>query len=451
MRFAVVGSGVAGLGAAWLLARQHEVVLYEQSALVGGHSNTVRARAYGQDIDVDTGFIVYNEANYPDLTALFGHLNVATDKSDMSFAVSLGDGAFEYGSGDLAFLGQPGNALDPRFRRMLADLLRFNRLGKQLARDLPAGDVVLLDWLQENRFGAYFIERYLLPLAASIWSSSLGEIGKFPLRQLVIFFAEHRLFHVWRQRRWRTVRGGSRRYVERLAAPLQASARLGCGVAQIERSTHSVKIRDKTGHVDRFDQVVLACHADQALAMLAEPTALERHVLAAFRYAPNRTLLHTDARLMPQRRRVWSSWNYVTPQVQPDAPIAVTYWMNRLQNIPQRYPLFVSNNPVCEPAADKVLAQFDYSHPLFDRAAFAAQPELSRLQGAHRTWFCGSYFGFGFHEAALASGLDVAEALGVRRPWAGEKDRRPISIMPPLPETLPLPGLEPALRRTDET
>jgi predicted NAD/FAD-binding protein len=440
MRIAVIGSGVAGLGAAWLLAQQHEVVLYEKSTRLGGHSNTFRAHAYGRDIDVDTGFIVYNRANYPDLTALFAHLAVATESSDMSFAVSLGDGAFEYGSGDLAVFGQPANLLDPRFRAMLRDLLRFNRLGLGLARELPPADMLLGEWLARHRLDGWFAERYLQPLAASIWSSSLDDILRFPLRQFVDFFAEHRLFNIWRQRRWRTVSGGSRRYVEKLAGPLLARARLGHGVERIERSTHSVKLRDSAGQVDRFDQVVLACHADEALAMLDQPTPLERRILGAFRYAPNRTVLHTDAGLMPRRRRVWSSWNFVAPldrTAQADAPIAVTYWMNRLQNIPRRWPIFVSNNPGRQPDPAAVLGEFAYTHPLFDRAAFAAQAELARLQGAHRSWFCGSYFGYGFHEAALSSGLDVAEALGVRRPWANEPRRTrksgKIGIAPPLP------------------
>jgi predicted NAD/FAD-binding protein len=457
MRIAVIGSGVAGLGAAWLLAKQHEVVLYEKNARLGGHSNTVRAQVHGQSIDVDTGFIVYNEANYPNLTALLAHLDVATEKSDMSFAMSLGQGAFEYGSGDLAIFGQPGNLLDDRFRTMLRDLLRFNRLGQALARQLPPADVTLGDWLAHHRFGAFFTERFVLPLAASIWSSALREMADFPLRQFVAFFDEHRLFSIWRQRRWRTVSGGSRHYVEKLAAPLQHTTRLAQAATRIHRTAFGVEIRDAAGHVDRFDQVVLACHADEALAMLAEPSALERRVLGSFRYAPNRTILHSDASLMPRRRRVWSSWNFVADELRPEAPIAVTYWMNRLQNIPRRWPVFVSNNPGRDPRDDSVLAEFAYSHPLFDRAAFAAQADLSRLQGVDRSWFCGSYFGFGFHEAALASGLDVAEALGVRRPWSGGAARgkagRQIGIASPLPlpETLPgLPSVSPALSRADD-
>ncbi len=454
MKIAVIGSGVAGLGAAWLLSKQHEVILYEKNTRLGGHSNTVRADVHGQSIDVDTGFIVYNEANYPDLTALFKHLDVATDKSDMSFAMSLGNGAFEYGSGDFAFFGQPSNLLDRKFHAMLGDLFRFNKLGQALARDLPPADLSLGEWLAQNGFGDYFIQRFLLPLAGSIWSSSLSEMEKFPLRQFVNFFAEHRLFNIWRQQRWRTVSGGSRRYVEKLAAPAQATARLKSGVAQIHRTTYGVEVCDTNGQHDTFDQVVLACHADEALALLAQPSPLERQVLGAFRYTPNRTILHSDASLMPKRQRVWSSWNFVADTLQPDAPIAVTYWMNRLQNIPKRFPLFVSNNPGRDPAADSTMAEFAYSHPLFDRAAFAAQADLSRLQGVDRTWFCGSYFGFGFHEAALASGLDVAEALGGRRPWAGERKRgKQIGIASPLPlpETLPgLPGPNPAMSRADD-
>jgi predicted NAD/FAD-binding protein len=456
MRIAVVGSGVAGLGAAWLLARQHEVVLYEKNARLGGHSNTVRAEVHGQRIDIDTGFIVYNEANYPNLTALLRHLDVATEKSDMSFAMSLGNGAFEYGSGDLAIFGQPANLLDGEFHTMLRDLVRFNRMGRALAAQPPAADVTLGDWLAHHRFGAFFTQRFVLPLAASIWSSSLAEMASFPLRQFVTFFDEHRLFNIWRQRQWRTVSGGSRRYVEKLAAPLQATTRLSRAAARIHRTAFGVEIRDAAGHADRFDQVVLACHADEALGMLAAPSALERRVLGSFRYTPNRTVLHCDASLMPRRRRVWSSWNFVADTLQPDAPIAVTYWMNRLQNVPRRWPLFVSNNPGRDPASDTVIGEFAYSHPQFDRATFAAQADLSRLQGIDRSWFCGSYFGLGFHEAALASGLDVAEALGARRPWASGPARRAgrqigIASPLPLPETLPaVPSPGPAPSRADD-
>ncbi|MGE0659095.1 MAG: NAD(P)/FAD-dependent oxidoreductase [Reyranellaceae bacterium] len=455
MKIAVIGAGVAGLGAAWLAARRHDVVLYEKEARLGGHSNTVVARAYGREIPVDTGFIVYNERNYPELTSLFAHLGVATQPSDMSFAVSLFDGGFEFGSGNLAVFGQGSNVLDPRFRSMLADLLRFNRAGRRLRGEAALASLTLGDWLQRQGYGDWFADRFILPLAASIWSSSLDEIRGFPLLKFAEFFDEHRLFNIWRQQKWRTVGGGSRTYVDRLAQPFRARARLSHAAVRIERHADHVAVRDASGAWDRFDEVVLACHADQALALLAQPSEAEHAALSAFRYAPNRTVLHTDASLMPRRRRVWSSWNYVADRVDRHGPIAVTYWMNRLQNIDRACPLFVTNNPRRQPAEESVLAEFEYSHPLFDHRAFSAQPALADLQGVRRTWFCGSYFGFGFHEGALASGLDVAEALGGHRPWrpapAGVAPLRPlIDTLPGLGGGGALPGHGPVRGRADD-
>jgi predicted NAD/FAD-binding protein len=456
MKIAVIGAGVAGLGAAWLLSRRHEVVLYEKNTRLGGHSNTIIASAYGREIPVDTGFIVYNEANYPNLTALFEHLGVGSQASDMSFAVSLFDGGFELGSGNLSVLGQPANLFDRRFHRLLADLLRFNRMGKRLAQDAALSNLTLGDWLERQRFSPWFADRFILPLSACIWSCSLEDVRRFPLLRFAEFFADHRLFNIWRQQAWRTVSGGSRRYVEKLAWPVLRTARLGNAALAIERHVDHVRLRDDAGQWDRFDQIVLACHADEALAILgADAAEAERHALSAFRYAPNRTVLHTDLNLMPRRRAVWSSWNYVARQPSRQGPIAVTYWMNRLQNIDPTCPLFVTNNPTDDPAADRTLAEFDYSHPLYDHRAFAAQELLPQLQGKRRTWFCGSYFGFGFHEGALASGLDVAEALGVMRPW--KEATAEVAPKRPLADTLPgltgggaLPGRGPVRGRADD-
>lgn len=456
MKIAVIGAGVAGLGAAWLLSRRHQVVVYEKNARLGGHSNTVVAKAHGRDIAVDTGFIVYNEANYPDLTALFSHLGVRTEASNMSFAVSLFDGGFEFGSGNLSVLGQPSNLLDPRFLRMLRDLFRFNRLGRRLTQNPALANLTFGDWLERQHFERYFIDRFILPLCACIWSCALEDMRRFPLLKLAEFFAGHRLFSVWRQHAWRTVSGGSRQYVAKLARPIEDTARLAQAAVAVERHVDHVMVRDASGYWDRFDQVVLACHADEALALLGPDAGeAERQTLSAFRYAPNRTILHTDAALMPKRRAVWSSWNYVATAPDRTGPLTVTYWMNRLQNIDRTCPLFVTNNPARMPDDKTVLAQFDYSHPLYDHRAFAAQASLADLQGKRRTWFCGSYFGFGFHESALASGLDVAEALGMGRPWraksaAGAPRRPPADALPGLAGGGALPGHPPLRGRPED-
>jgi predicted NAD/FAD-binding protein len=456
MKIAVIGAGVAGLGAAWLLSKRHEVVVYEKNPRLGGHSNTVMARAYGREIPVDTGFIVYNEKNYPNLTALFEQLGVRSEASNMSFAVSLFGGGFEFGSGNLSIIGQHSNLFDRRFHRMLSDLLRFNWRGKRLVHDAALANLTLGDWLERQHFEAYFVERFMLPLCACIWSCSLDEMRRFPLLRFAEFFADHRLFSIWGQQAWRTVKGGSRQYVEKLAWPILRTARLGNTALAVERHIDHVMLRDDAGQWDRFDQVVFGCHADEALAVLGgDASEGERETLSAFRYAPNRTILHTDSALMPKRRSVWSSWNYVAETPSKHGPIAVTYWMNRLQNIDRKCPLFVTNNPVLEPAQSNVLGEFNYTHPLYDHRAFAAQPRLAQLQGKRRTWFCGSYFGFGFHEGALTSGLEVAEALGVARPWketlVDTTPKRPlIDGLPGLAGGGPLPGHAPVQSRAED-
>jgi predicted NAD/FAD-binding protein len=448
VKVAVVGAGVAGLGAAWLAQQSHEVVLYERDARLGGHSNTVDVPAPGGPIAVDTGFIVYNEPNYPNLAALFAHLGVATDWSDMSFAVSLDGGRYEYGSGARGFVGQRANIANPAHWRLLREIGRFNREAPHLlaaaADDLS---LTLGQYLHANGFEQCFAQRYLMPMAGCIWSAPMRQMLDYPAQTFVRFFSNHGLLRIAGQLRWRTVRGGSRSYVGKLAADLRASMRPGHGVERIVRRGARVDVRDSAGQWDSFDRVILACHGDQALAMLEQPGDAERRILGAFRYAGNTAVLHGDAALMPCRRRVWSSWNYVAREGDWDAPASLTYWMNRLQNIDRAFPIFVTLNPPAAPRADRVWGRFAYAHPLFDRAALEAQRDLATIQDVDGLLFCGSYHGYGFHEDALASGLDAAEALGARRPWkvpqgrrmTGTADRTPARILP-----LPVAVQEPA-------
>jgi predicted NAD/FAD-binding protein len=436
VRIAVIGSGVAGLGAAWSLSAQHEVVLYERDRRFGGHSDTREAVVDGHPIAVDTGFIVYNEPNYPDLTALLSYLGVATEWSDMSFGVSLGGGRYEYGSGWLSFLGQRSNLANPAHWRLLREIARFNREAPALLARAEDGALSLGRYLDERGFGAPFTDRYLLPMAAAIWSASMRDMLAYPARTFVRFFANHGLLRVAGQLRWRTVSGGSREYVARLVEPLRSRARLGVGATRIERDGSGVRVRDTAGQWDRFDRVIVATHGDQALALLGDASARERQVLGAFRYTANAAVLHRDPSLMPRRRRVWSSWNYVADDGAIDAPASLTYWMNRLQNLGAAPDIFVSLNPTRPPAAELTMAEMRYDHPLFDRAALEAQRALPALQGEGGVFFCGSYAGYGFHEDALVAGLDVAERLGARRPW-----RRPETGRPPLAEAPHLPDL----------
>ncbi|MBL6617118.1 MAG: FAD-dependent oxidoreductase [Reyranella sp.] len=438
MRIAVIGAGVAGLGAAWLLSRGHEVVIYEREGRFGGHACTVDAPSAGDSQPVDVGFIVFNERNYPNLVALFDHLGVPTEASDMSFAVSLDQGRFEYGSSFSGFLAQRRNMVRPSFLRMTHDILRFNRLAPRLLAQCEDLDVTIGDFIERARLGAAFRDRYLVPMAACIWSTPLGRMLDYPAQTFVRFFNNHGLLTVGPQLRWRTVSGGSRSYVERIAMPLRQSARLATPASAVRRVARGVEVRDAAGHWDRFDKLILACHADQALTLLTDADARERDLLGRFAYSTNEVWLHADASLMPRRRAVWSSWNYVADSGHRDGPVSVTYWMNRLQNLGDATPLFVSVNPARAPHS--ALQRFSFEHPMYDAAAIRAQRNLHSIQGVRDTFFCGSYCGYGFHEDALSAGLDVAEQLGVRRPWRKPEEHRRIGDPP---RVVAAPGIDP--------
>lgn len=417
---AVVGSGISGLSAAWLLSQGHKVTLYEKLTRAGGHANTVRvARATGPiggDVAVDTGFIVYNPPNYPNLAALFDHLGVSTHESNMSFAVSLDGGAMEYsGSGLNGLFAQRSNLVRPAFWSLLRDLKRFYTTA---AADVAHGaDISLGAYLNEKGYGRAFQEQHILPMAAAIWSAPAQEMRAYPMAAFVRFFDNHELLSLGARAPWRTVTGGSKEYVGRLIQGLGDAVRLDARVVGIDRTPSGVVVRDNHGGAQMYDQVVIATHADEALGLL-EATPRERALLGAFRYTRNRAVLHSDASFMPMRRAAWASWNYTGTTVGDGAALSVTYWMNKLQGLTDAPPLFVTLNPARAPATDSVHASETYMHPLFDRAAMAAQRDLWSLQGENRTWFCGAYFGAGFHEDGLQTGLAVAEDLGgLRRPW----------------------------------
>lgn len=418
MRIAVVGAGIAGLGCAWLLRRHHDVTLFEADDRLGGHANTVEVAGPAGPIAVDTGFIVYNEVNYPELTRLFAHLQVPTQDSEMSLGVSFDGGRLEYAGDTLGGLfAQRRNLAKPGFYRMLADILRFYRQAPRLL-DAPAADGLTLgDYLARGRYGRRFVDEHLLPMAAAIWSCPPARMLAFPAVSFVRFCDNHGLLRVAGRPQWRTVTGGSREYVRRLAAPLFDRVRLSTPILSVRRDEGGVTLRDGAGGTHRFDGVVLACHGDQAARMLDGASAAEASVLGAFRYQPNRVVLHRDARLMPQRRRVWSSWNYMARSGDDARPASVTYWMNRLQALQGAPDLFVSLNPVDEPAAGLVEREFTYDHPVFDVEAVQAQRRLADIQGAGGVWYCGSYCGWGFHEDGLAAAIAVAEALGAPPPW----------------------------------
>jgi hypothetical protein len=415
VNIAVIGTGISGMSAAWLLSQRHDVTVYEQENRLGGHSHTVDAPGA---TPVDTGFIVYNDRNYPNLVALFEHLKVPTKASEMSFAVSVDEGALEYGTTTFGqLLAQKRNVVRPRFWSMLNDLMRFYREAPSFQE---TGDEIasLGDYLDRGRYGRAFQDDHLLPMAAAIWSTPAGQVRDYPAAAMIRFCDNHGLLKVSGRPEWRTVDGGSREYVSRLTASYADRVRVGRGVRHVSRTPASVVVTDASGTTERFDHIVFATHADQALAMLSDPSPDEAALLGAFQYTRNETILHRDASLMPKRKAVWSSWNYLARTGDGANAPCVTYWMNRLQSIPEDNPLFVTLNPVKPPRPDTVIRTELYEHPVFDEAAIRAQRRIWQLQGRRNSWFCGAYFGSGFHEDGLQAGLAVAEALGgVRRPW----------------------------------
>jgi predicted NAD/FAD-binding protein len=433
MRIAVVGSGITGLSAAWALKDRHEVVLFEKEARLGGHSNTAAIEHTGARIDVDTGFIVYNALNYPNMIALFDHLGVATQQSDMSFSVMDGTAQGEWGSdGPAGFFAWKRNLVSVRHWQLLRDMMAFNRRAQADAasgRDLTS--LTLGDYVREQGLSDSFVQRYLVPMGAAIWSTPEGQMLDYPAATFVRFFNNHRLLHVERPH-WRTVTGGSRRYVERFAQELGTRVRLSSGVQQIIRDAAGVTVQAAGSVHERFDHVILACHSDEALGLLAAPSADERALLGAIRYGPNTAVLHRDPRFMPRRKAAWASWN--VQKANPEAPISLTYWMNRLQAIDRSRDVFVTLNPVQPVDPALVFGTYHYAHPLFDRAAATAQRLMPSIQGVQRTWFAGAWQGYGLHEDGLRAGLRVALRLGGQVPWTFQDDDIPRVAWAGLPE-----------------
>jgi predicted NAD/FAD-binding protein len=425
MRVAVIGTGIAGSAAAWALSKRYPVTVYDRELRPGGHSHTVTIDYDREPVAVDIGFIVYNEVNYPDLTALFAHLEVETLESCMSFAVTADAGRFEWkGCGGnwretaKGLFAQPRNLLSPSYLRMLRDILTFNT---KSVEDYSAGrlkGLTLAEYFGLRKFAPRLLTDYLAPMGAAIWSAPSDQMMEFPAENFVAFFSNHRLLQYDRPI-WRTVKGGSRHYVEKLTSAFRDQLRLGCAVTSIDRSSHGVVVHDSHGRTETYDHVVIASHSDQALAMLSDASAGERAILGDLNYAPNMVYLHRDVRLMPKRRRAWASWNFLRWKREGTAlnDVAVTYWMNPLQGIDGDKPLFVSLNPPFEPDPALTFGRHVCDHPQYNAAAFAAQMRLPEIQGQRHTWFCGAWTGYGFHEDGLRSGLAVAQALGASVPW----------------------------------
>ncbi len=413
MKIAVIGSGIAGLGAAWLLGRKHEVVLYEQDDRLGGHTHTHRVVQAGREYAIDTGFIVHNPANYPLLTRLFDELGVESQGTTMGFSVQDARSGLEYNATNLnAMFCQRRNLVSPRFIGMVREILRFYRECGALLQESGDGPA-LGAYLRDNDYSTLFIEDHLVPMASALWSSPSATILEFPAKYLVRFMDNHHMLQVDRRPEWRVVRGGSSAYIAAMQRSWRVTTRLSSPVRAISRDADGVVVRCASGE-DRFDQVVLACHSDQALALLADASMAERDILGAIPYQENETVLHTDARILPRNRRAWAAWNAFVPAT-PGATCTVSYCMNLLQSLQSPEPFVVSLNRSADIAADKVLARMRYQHPVYSHASVSAQARRTEISGTNRIWFAGAYWGFGFHEDGLRSGVEVARALGA--PW----------------------------------
>ena len=429
-RIAVIGSGISGASAAWSLSFTRDVTLFEAEPRAGGHTCTVDVDYDGTHVPVDVGFIVFNQRNYPLLTRLFDHLAIATETTNMSFAMSLDHGRREWCGQDLrSVFAQKRNLASPRFLWMLKEILRFNR---QALKDRETGHLTertIGEYLAFRRFSARFRDDYLIPMAAAIWSTPKIRMMDFPARSFVNFFENHRLLEI-SPPVWQTVSGGSRNYHAKLLAPLGNRVKTASPVLAVHRpASGGVIVTLADGSSQDFDAVVIATHSDQALAMLADADRDEQAVLSAVPYKPNRVILHRDASFMPKRAKAWAAWNYLRESAGGDeSEICVTYWMNRLQNIPMETPLFVTLNPVREPAPGTVFGEWSFDHPQYDAGAFLAQARLPEIQGRRATWFAGAWTGYGFHEDGLRSGLAAAEALGGTVPW-----RESAGLVPALP------------------
>ncbi|MDG1286904.1 MAG: FAD-dependent oxidoreductase [Rickettsiales bacterium] len=417
MKIAIIGTGISGLSSAYLLHPHHEITVYEKNEVLGGHSRTVEVKVPEGKVPVDTGFIVFNHRNYPHLTALFEHLKVPTAKSDMSFGVSIDKGWLEYGTQQLGdMFAQKRNLLRPAYWRMIRDILTFNKqAGKYLEQNTT---LTLGECLDEMKLGPWFRDYYLLAMGGAIWSTPLEKMLAFPAQAFLQFFDNHGLLSINDQPQWHTVVGGSREYVKRLSASFKERIKLNCGVKHVTRHEGYVEIEDAQGETHKYDQVIFACHSDQAMQLLQNPTPKEQDIVGSIRYQPNEMVLHTDTSFMQKRRNAWSSWVYLSEQRNDQNPaVSLSYWMNNLQPLDTKIPVIVTLNPGRAPDAATIQDRYSFEHPVFDASAIHAQSRMHEIQGKDRIWYCGAWQRNGFHEDGLWSAVRVAKELGVDIPW----------------------------------
>jgi predicted NAD/FAD-binding protein len=410
MKIAIVGTGISGLVAAHKLAPEHEIVVYEAGERIGGHTNTVPVEAEDGTHWIDTGFIVFNDRNYPNFEALLAELGVASQASHMGFSVADGRGGFEYSGTPWGLFARPAHLLSPSFLGMLRDWRRFNREARALI-GMNGTAPSLGHWLEQQGFSRHFVERLIVPQASAVWSADPEQMWSFPASFMAEFFENHGMYSLRDRPQWRTVSGGSRSYVEAIAAPWRARVRLRTPVRRIERLGDRVRIEADGCESEEFDQVVVATHSDQALAMLGDPSAAEREILGAIPYQRNEAVLHTDTAMMPRRRAAWSSWNFHLSDA-PAQGTTVTYWMNKLQQLRSRRQYFVTLNRGAEIDSTQVIRRISYDHPVYTKEGIAAQSRHAEISGpTHRTHYCGAYWGWGFHEDGVVSAFRACETI----------------------------------------
>ena len=420
-RVAIIGSGISGMVCAYFLNKDYDIKFYEKNDYIGGHSNTVDVNYEGKKIAVDTGFIVFNHQTYPNLKAFFELLDVAYEKSQMSFAVKIDNAKIEYAGTNLnAVFAQRKNLLNPRFIKMLMDIMRFNKMAQNLLNQECDLDYSMIKFLRDLKVGKYFRDYYLLPMASAIWSTPLDKINDYPATSFVRFFKNHGLLTVSNQPQWFTVSGGSRQYVKKVCAEFNDKISLNNAVQNIYQNSEKKWVVESEKSTEIFDKIVIATHADQALKFLKNPTQKQTEILSSFAYQKNLAVLHKDSSVMPKAKKAWASWVYSHNSLAKNSAkdnLSVSYWMNNLQNINQSYPLFVTLNPNIEINPKNIFAQFEYEHPIFDANAVKAQARIDEIQGQDEIYFCGAYQSFGFHEDGISSALRVLNKMQIKAPW----------------------------------
>lgn len=416
-KIAIIGTGISGLGIAYLLAPHHDITVFEKNAYIGGHSRTIDVTTSDKTVPVDTGFIVFNYRNYPHLSALFKHLSVPVAKSKMSFGVSIDNGFLEYGTEHLSDLfAQKRNLFRPAYIKMLKDILKFNRSALKFAEENP--NASMQQCLTELGLGEWFKKYYLLAMGGAIWSTPLEEMLRFPAATMIQFFHNHGLLTVSDQPQWYTVEGGSREYIKKLTASFKENIRCNSQITSVKRTTHGIDILFENGDIESFDEVVFACHSDQALRLLDNPTDNEKQILGNIHYQPNTVYVHHDISFMPKRKKAWSSWVYLSEnRSQANKQLCLTYWMNNLQPINSASPVLVTLNPLNPPHPNLTYDIHEFDHPKFDQSAINAQKRMNEIQGTDKIWYCGAWQRYGFHEDGLLSAVNAAKKMGITPPW----------------------------------